>query len=268
MLIQSVVWGTCLVTPLLVAWGLQRQWLFPRPKNGEVLVAEHHQIDALMLPLGHRSLKGFMARPRAASGRFQGVLYLNGRRENPTSIFRALHHMPNSHVLCFFYDRLGPAWFKPDEVQLVSDALAVLGWFAREHGAEPDQIHVVGRSLGSGLAVQVAAARPVAGLVLISPFDCLLSAVRVLLPYWPAWALKDAFDSVSYMPRLKCPGLMVMGDADKTVPLSLSRRLQAQLPEPWPELVLAGAGHRGLLKRAEVHQALGHFLAAHARAMA
>lgn len=72
MLIQSVVWGTCLVTPLLVAWGLQRQWLFPRPKNGEVLVAEHHQIDALMLPLGHRSLKGFMARPRAASGRFQG----------------------------------------------------------------------------------------------------------------------------------------------------------------------------------------------------
>lgn len=252
--------GGAVLLSMLALFSFQRQWLYPRPKKGLVLASAHHDIEAFALPTGAGVLQAWLARPRQAVGPFRGVVYFNGRRENPTSIFRALAHLPNSHVLCFFYRRLGPSLFKPDEAQLVRDGLAVFDWMARQHGVGPERLHVIGRSLGSGLAVQVAAARPVAGLVLISPFDRLLSAVRVLLPFWPAWALRDSFDSARYMHRLACPGLMVLGAVDKTVPPVLSRRLQAALAQPWPELLLADAGHRGLLKRPEVHEALGRFV--------
>lgn len=252
--VPAAILAVCLL--LLV---FQRHLLFPRPKNNAVLHSPHHRIEPVEIRVPGARLKAFLAVPLQPAGPPRGLLYFNGRRENPTSVFRCLHDMPGLHVLCFHYRHLGPAWRKPGEAQLVADGLAVLDWMAQACGLRHTDIAIGGRSLGSGLAVQVSAARPVRRLVLVSPFDRALSAVRQAMPFVRGWMLKDAFHSAEHMALVRCPVLLIVGERDRTVPPAASRRLLQGWQGEWQEFALADMGHRGLLRHAQVQQRLAAF---------
>jgi pimeloyl-ACP methyl ester carboxylesterase len=241
-------------------YAFQRHLLFPSPKRNAVLASPHHRIEAVAISVNGKVLRGYLAHPIAESQAVHGLLYFNGRRENPTSIFRALAELPNHAVLCFFYDGLGLAWRKPGEAELVADSLAVMDWWIRERGMPADRISVAGRSLGSGIAVQLAATRAIRRLVLVSPYDRLISAVRAKLPGLPQGWLRDKFDSSAHIGRVSCPCLLIVGERDTTVPVEVSRALFQGWGGPLAELVVPDCGHRGLLKRADVHRALAEFL--------
>jgi pimeloyl-ACP methyl ester carboxylesterase len=68
---------------------------------------------------------------------------------------------------------------------LVADALALFDSLAADH----DDIAVVGRSLGSGVATQLAAQRPVSRLVLVTPFDSIVSVGQAAMPWIPVGLL-------------------------------------------------------------------------------
>lgn len=246
---------------LLLAF--QRHALFPRSKPNAVLHAPTHLIRQVQIAVPGARLRGWLAEPEGGGTNetdpARGVLYFNGRREHPTSIFHCLHGMPDVRVLGFHYRGLGLSWRKPDEARLVADALAVLDWMLAHGGLAPGDITIVGRSLGSGIAVAVAAARPVRQLVLVSPFERLLSAVRLRLPFVRAWMLKDHFRSTDHMQRIRCPVLLVVGERDRTVPPALSRRLLAGWSGHGQEYALPDMGHRGLLRDARVQQRLAAF---------
>ncbi len=249
---------------LLYAW--QRHLLFPSPKKNAVLDSPTHAIEPVEIALGGKMLQGRLALPRGAQPIRSALLYFQGRREHPTSIFRALRELPDQAVLCFHGAALGLAWRKPGERELVDDGIAVLDWWSDWLGLPPGDIAIAGRSLGSGLAVQVAAARPVRALVLISPHDRLLSAVRVRLPWLPAPWLRDRFESIRHIGRVRSRCLLVVGALDTTIPPDLSRALFADWRGALTEFVLPDCGHRGILKREDVHRAIGHFLRVDRRA--
>lgn len=284
-MLPFLLWGLLLAPSvlLLLLYAFQRHLLWPELKTNAVLAAASHHIEAVEIPLGDRRLQGWRASPRVAAGptgpaaartvRPSGhtpsgmatgaLLYFNGRREHPTSIFRALAEMPGQEVLCWHYPGLGRCLRKPTEGERVADSLAVLDWWAAQCGRPIQAIDLAGRSLGSGLAVQVAAARPVRRLVLISPHDRLLSALRAHLPFWPARWMKDRYESLHHIARVKAPCLLVLGERDRTIPPQVSRALFARWPGELRELALPDAGHRGLLRRRDVHRALARFLGAH-----
>lgn len=247
------------LTLLLLALALQRQLLFPAPKRNAVLDSDTHRISQTRVTVHGTALQVWTAEPLACGPVTQGVLYLNGRREHPTSIFNCLSHMPATRVVCFRYRRLGLHWQKPCEQGLVADALAMLEWMDSQHALGPDQITVAGRSLGSGIAVAVCAARPMRRLALISPFDQALHAIQVPLPFVRGWMLKDRFRSDLRMPQVRCPVLLVLGEQDRTVPPTLSRQLMKHFHGEHQELVLPDMGHRGLLRDARVQFRLGSF---------
>ena len=240
----------------------QRQLLYPASKQQLVLESPHHRIEAISIAVNGKLLRGYRASPHGGQPAVQGLLYFNGRRENPTSIFRALPHMPGHEVLCFHQHGLGLGWRKPGEAPLVADACAVLDGWTQERGLPMERITLGGRSLGSGIAVQVAALRAVQRLVLISPHDRLISAIRVIVPGMPAWWLKDRFESITHMPRVNCPCLLVIGDHDRTIPVAVSRALFAGWPGALDEHVVPGGNHRGLLKRGDVQRVVGEFVSA------
>lgn len=243
----------------LVLLAFQRHWLFPAPKRNAVLSAATHDIRTLALDVPGARLQLWLAEPLKPETPVHGVLYFNGRREHPTSVFRCLQDMPETRVVCFRYRGLGLHWRKPDEAQLVADALAVLDWMGTQGGLAPQQITVAGRSLGSGIAVPVSAARPVRQLALISPFERSVSAIRVRLPFVRDWMLKDHFRSDLHMPSIACPVLLIVGEQDRTVPPALSRRLLAGWGGALQEFSLPDMGHRGLLRDARVQQRLAAF---------
>lgn len=129
----------------------------------------------------------------------------------------------------------------PDEAGLYRDADAAMRWLA-EAGVAARDIVVVGNSIGSGPATEMAVRHPVAALILVSGLSDLPTVVRGQLPVIPGWLVRDRFDNAAKLPRVRAPVLLMHGDADTLVtPDNLVRLGQAR-PDATVERV-AGAGH-------------------------
>ncbi len=148
-------------------------------------------------------------------------------------------------VLAFDYRGYGRSEGRPTEKNVYADTLAVLAFAQSKLGLSPERIIAVGRSVGSGPAVELATTSPVAGLVLISPLS---SAFRVmtrvkLLPF-------DRFDNLAKAGRVRCPALVFHGVADEVIAVTHGQNLYAALPEPKRHVWIAGAGHNDIFQRA------------------
>ena len=143
---------------------------------------------------------------------------------------------------------------RPAEAALRSDAQAL---FELVHARHPDVI-VVGRSLGSSLAIQLAAEEPISRLVLITPFESILSIARRVAPFLPmGLLLRDKYESWRYAPRVTCPTLVIAASHDELVPLADTRRLVAAFPPDVATLkVVEGTDHNSVSAEAEFREAL------------
>jgi dienelactone hydrolase len=114
----------------------------------------------------------------------------------------------------------------------MEDAQAILHWGSAQTSLPASRMLLVGRSLGSGVAVQLAAQQPVAGLVLLSPPASIRAlAIRnpLLLPAVP-W-LRSPFDSLAHAHQVRSPSLVLLAERDRRVPHSESLKLVAALRE-------------------------------------
>lgn len=132
---------------------------------------------------------------------------------------------------------------QPTEKALVADALLAFDALVAR-GIPANRIVVFGESLGTGLAVQVAAARTIAALILDSPFTSTADVGQRRIPFVPVWLLMtDRFDSLSRIAHVKAPLLVIHGDQDDVVPYDLGAKLFAAANEPKRLLTLPGGGH-------------------------
>jgi pimeloyl-ACP methyl ester carboxylesterase len=143
---------------------------------------------------------------------------------------------------------------RPAEAALRSDARAL---FEMVHDRHSDVI-VVGRSLGSSLAIQLAAEEPVSRLVLITPFESILSIARRVAPFLPmSLMLRDKYESWRYAPRVTCPTLILAASHDELVPMRDTEKLLAAFqPGVATMRVIGGADHNSVSDAAEFWEAL------------
>lgn len=132
---------------------------------------------------------------------------------------------------------------KPSETAIVADAL-----LAYEHligqGIAPGMIVPYGESLGSGVAVQLAAAREVGALVLDAPYTSLIAMGKMLYGWMPVEPfILDRYDSKARIAGIDAPLLIMHGSRDRTIPLELGQELFAAASEPKQMAVIQGAGH-------------------------
>src|SRR5687768_14271842 len=130
---------------------------------------------------------------------------------------RTAQQAPGVGWLLIDYRGYGSSGGAPSERHLVADALLWHDYATRNLGAR--SVAVFGRSLGSGVAVQLAAARAVAGIVLVAPYDSLTSVARHYYPYLPvSWMLRHRFDSLAHAPSLTAPLLCLVAERDEVIP--------------------------------------------------
>jgi pimeloyl-ACP methyl ester carboxylesterase len=116
--------------------------------------------------------------------------------------------------------------------------------FLRQRGVAPEEIAVIGESLGTGVAVQLAAQRPVAALLLEAPFTAAVDVAAEIYPWLPVRLLmKDQFVSRDHIAKAKAPLLVIHGDADGVIPVEQGRKLFALANAPKELVILAGQGH-------------------------
>ena len=147
-------------------------------------------------------------------------------------------------LLAISYRGYGGSTGSPSETGLITDGTAALDWLTARHDGP---VILVGQSLGSAVAVAVAAERLTAGIVLISAPDSILALAQSHYPYLPvAPLMRDPFRSDRKIAGVDAPKLFLHGDRDTIVPLRHGRALFELAPDPKDLRVLDGYGHNDL----------------------
>jgi fermentation-respiration switch protein FrsA (DUF1100 family) len=136
----------------------------------------------------------------------------------------------------------------PSEVGFNADARAALGFLERE-AIPASRVVLYGESLGSGVAVQLAAQHDVAALILEAPFTSVAEVAQCHFPYVPAARMViDKFDSLSRIGGIGAPILVLHGERDRVVPVRFGRALFEAAPEPKESWFVPAAGHEDLAR--------------------
>jgi uncharacterized protein len=134
----------------------------------------------------------------------------------------------------------------PTERGLLTDARTALTSLSGL-GIPPDQIVVLGESLGTGVAVQLAAETRVGAVVLEAPFTSAADVAQLTYPWVPVGLLmKDQYRSLDHIADLGAPLLILHGTADRVIPFALGQRLFALARDPKTFLTLGPVGHEAL----------------------
>jgi uncharacterized protein len=158
--------------------------------------------------------------------------------------FRALT-ADGTGLVALSYRGYGGSSGRPSEAGLMEDAQAAYAFAAARY--PPDRIVVWGESLGSGLAVPLAAQRPVGRLVLESPFTSAADVAAAMYWFVPVrWLMKDQFRSDLAIGKVTVPVLVLHGERDRVVPIGLGERLYALINAPKRLVRFPGAGHNDL----------------------
>ena len=139
----------------------------------------------------------------------------------------------------------------PNEEGLYSDGRAAMSFLATK-GIPPERTVLFGESLGSGVAVHIAAeqaraSRPVGAVVLEAPLSSAADVGAHHYPWAPVrWLMKDRFESKDKIAEIAAPVFIYHGEEDRVVPIRFGRALFDAANEPKESLWIPGAGHAGL----------------------
>lgn len=190
------------------------------------------------------------------------VIYFGGNAEEVSANFQDLDRFGSASLLLMNYRGYGESQGKPSEAALLDDGLATVDAAVKRLGIRPDQIVLMGRSLGSGVAVHIAANRSVRGVILVTPFDSLVNVAKKHYPVFPvSFLMRHRFDSLSLAPRVDVPLLALIAEHDEIIPESNSRVLVENWKGPVRAVVVPGAGHNDISLNPGYWTAIQAFLA-------
>ncbi len=211
--------------------------------------------ESLRFPVDGASLKVWAVRrpgPKA-------LIYFGGNAEDVGASLSAFAaDFPAHSLFLVNYRGYGGSTGRPSEDALVADAIAL-----HDHlRSEFSEISVIGRSLGSGVAVGLASARAVHRLALVTPFDSLVNVAQSHFPYLPVgMILRDRYESARRVPAVKSETLVIVAGEDEIIPRARTNALVAAFPaEQVRIIVLDGAMHNEIDLRPEYREALRGFL--------
>jgi pimeloyl-ACP methyl ester carboxylesterase len=244
--------------PLLVYLAQDSLIFFPQPlaEARRAAIAQRSAIESLFVDAADGTrLHAWHVRGAPGSS---VVMYFGGNAEEVSWMLDdAARRSPEVSWLLVDYRGYGASGGSPSEKALVGDAL---GWYDKI-SPQYKTIYAFGRSLGSAVAVQLAAQRPIAGVIVVAPFDSLVEVGKHYYPFLPVnWMLRHRFDSVSLAPKIAAPLLCVVATRDEIIPAVHSKRLFDAWGGPKRWIGLEGAGHNSTDNHANYWSSIVAFL--------
>jgi uncharacterized protein len=144
------------------------------------------------------------------------------------------------------YRGYGGSTGHPTEANNVADAGLAYAALVRE-GVLPNSIIAYGESLGSGIAVRIAAEQPVAGVILDAPYTSVVDIAAAAYPFLPVRLLLiDRYETRHYIAKVRAPLLILHGEHDPVIPVAMGRELARLANEPKRLVVFPSGGHSDL----------------------
>ncbi len=215
---------------------------------------------ATTINIGELKVRGWLSKSKEEA---QGplIIYYGGNAEEVSHTILDIDRLKNSSLLSINYRGYGDSEGKPSAENLIQDALHIFDYMVEKQGIEPNKIILMGRSLGAGIAVQVASQRQVAEVILITPFDSLANVAKQHYPIFPVnLLLKHKLDSLSLAPQIDRPVLVLLAEKDKIVPNRHSHNLIKHWRGPVTEITIPATGHNSISSTPEYWQAINDFI--------
>jgi pimeloyl-ACP methyl ester carboxylesterase len=189
------------------------------------------------------------------------VIYFGGNAEEVSWLASVADQFGGWSLLFLNYRGYGGSEGKPGERELFADALAIYDYAVKRPDVMPERVVVMGRSLGSGVAVYLAANRPTRGVILVTPYDSVTAVAKRHFPYLPVrWLIRHPFDSISRVEKIHAPLLCLAAIEDQVVPIEHARKLYEAWPESKKWVEIAHADHDSISAEPQYWQSIGAFL--------
>jgi uncharacterized protein len=222
---------------------------FPTPESS------HPQARDLRLKSDGAIVKVWELHPNAPGA----LIYFGGNGDDVAEYLEEFDTaFPNRAIYLMNYRGYGGSTGSPSERALISDAEIAYDWIAARH----DHITVIGRSLGTGIAIALATRRPVERLVLTTPYDSVANVAAERFPWFPVrWLIKDPYDSVSRIGKVRSPVLVLIAERDEVISRQRSAALIAAIPPGLGRVVIIpNAGHGDIVSFPAYARAVKEFV--------
>ena len=134
----------------------------------------------------------------------------------------------------------------PSEANNVADA-GIAYDALRKAGVEPSDIVLYGESLGTGVAVQLAAKKAAAGVILDAPYTSTVDVAADRYPFFPVrLAMHDTYQSSRFIKDVRMPVLILHGEKDTIIPVQYGKRLYEAANQPKQLKLFLNGGHTDL----------------------
>lgn len=180
------------------------------------------------------------------------VLFLHGNAGNAAQRLPLAQKLADlgANVFLLSYRGYGKSEGSPSEEGLYRDAKSALAYLEQRLGFSKVRTIIFARSIGTAVAIEVAQGEPFAGLILISPPTSGLEMARHLSLSWMSWMVGNRFNSAEKISDVMAPVLIIHGEDDDIVPLSMGKTLFKLCVSPKQFHVVPGAGHNDIIFRA------------------
>jgi len=195
---------------------------------------------------------------RISERRLEGpnaLIYFGGNAEDVSFSLPLLSKAyPNHALYLLHYRGYGGSTGQPTEEALHADARALFEMVHARH----EHVLVMGRSLGTAVAVRLAATQPVNRLVLVTPYDSILHVAQLEFPYVPvSLILRDKFESCRDAPKVQAPTLILAAEGDEVIPRESTQALfRTFSPGVARMQYIPRSGHNSISARPEYLKAL------------
>jgi len=184
--------------------------------------------------------------PRPPSPR--ALIYFQGNSGNMAQRIPELMRLADLgfNVLGAGYRGFGKSTGRPTESGIYRDGRSALNYLLTRHAFQKRQVILLGCSIGSAVAVEIARGEPLGAVILVTPISSGKEIAKAH-GYGPlAYFAGDAFDNLSRIDQIRCPLLIVHGTADEVTPIDMGRQLYAKAPEPKYFVAIEGAHHNDI----------------------
>ncbi|WP_421831854.1 alpha/beta hydrolase [Limnobacter sp.] len=237
----------------------------PALKHHDVLTHHAHEFTELRLQVAPGvELEGWVRMPAGMGGagsKAPCAVYFGGRSEDVRWLLNEAQGFKNLPLVFFNYRGYGNSQGTPMEKNLVADARVIYKWVAEQPWCDRNQISVIGRSLGTGVAMQLAASTPVHKLVLFTPYDSLISIAKKKVPLAPvSLLLRSKFKSNECAANVRNPTFVLLAENDEVVPHDSSLRLMQHFAVKPLVATVKGTDHVSLPHDIDAQGLVSHFL--------
>lgn len=230
-------------------------WTLLATRQGHIL------FNARKLPVVHLSddfstyshtvpggmVRGYVYHPQGEDSLRDLFVYFAGRGEDVRATAQMLHWLPEGFGFAALnYRGVADSQGRPSEIASVEDASQLANHLRR---AFPHaRLHVVGRSLGTGVAIQLVARQDFESLQLVTPYDSMLEVAKKRFPLVPlSLLLRHQFNSLEHCKEVAAKTQVLLAEHDDVVLPERSQKLIAAWPTPVSVQTVPASNHHSIM---------------------